>query len=241
MNRDQIERTLRQPGPRERGYLPAALAATLAEADGKRPRRALLFAARVATFAAAVAGGAILAVVLTRGGGTPGPGNEPSPSSSKEPTPSAAAMGACRASDFAWTSDRWGAAAGSTGSMVTMRGVASLRGCRIDGMATLEIRDGNGTVLVRGSTQAFHVHIDAGTVLEGAVLWGNWCGPDQSTYQPSPPPMPLTLELTLPGDRQVVPLVPSEGVVAPPGCSGLEAPTTLSSTDFQPSARAPQG
>jgi hypothetical protein len=243
MNRDQIERSLRQPGPRERGYLPVGLPATLADADGRRPQRALLFAARVATFAAAVAGGAILAVVLTRGGGTPGPGNgsSASPSSSEGPSPSPTATGACRSSDFAWTSDRWDAAAGSTGTTVIMRGVASLSRCRIDGAATLEIRDGNGAVLVRGGTQAMHLQVGAGTILEGIVLWSNWCGPDQSTYRPAPPPAPLTLELTLPGDRQVVPLVPSEGVVVPPGCSGLEAPTTLSSTDFKPSARAPQG
>jgi len=71
--------------------------------------------------AAAVAAGAVIAIVLSRGI-TPTPGSN-GPAASPSPTPSPAPIGACGAGDFAWTSDSWGGAAGSRGTIVVARAV----------------------------------------------------------------------------------------------------------------------
>ena len=107
MNRDRIERALREPGPRERGYLPESLPATAAELRARVPRRRalLMSAGALGGLAAAVAAGAVVAVVLTHGF-APGPGTGgtvASPTPTPTPTRSPAPMTACRAGDVAWS------------------------------------------------------------------------------------------------------------------------------------------
>jgi hypothetical protein len=233
MNRDQIERSLRQPGPRERGYLPVGLPATLADADRPRPQRALLFAARVATFAVAVAGGAILAVVLTRGGGTPGPGNGPSasPSSSEGPSPSPAAVAACRAGDFAWSPEPWGGAAGSRGTSILAKVVSSVAVCDIDGQARIVLKDANGTELATTVAPATRLTLRAGETVEMELHWSNWCA--------AIPPLPISVSVTLP-DRPVT-LTPEGGAFGVPDNRPCTGAPSLSATSFQPTTRTPQG
>lgn len=249
MNRDRIERALREPGPRERGYSPEALPATAADLRARVPRRRglLMSAGGLGGLAAAVAAGAVVAVVLTRGlGPSPsntGTGSNPTPTVTPAPTPtvaltptptpSPAPVAACHGGDFSWSSDAWGGAMGSRGTNILARAVRSLGTCDLNGEATLTLRDGNGSVLVTGHTAATNTRVSGGQAFQVGVSWGNWCGPN--------PTQPISLSLTLPGDATQVPLIPPGGSAIPvPPCNG-SAPTSLSGTDFQPSNRAPQG
>jgi len=233
MNRDdQIERALREPGPREHGYVPIGLPATADEARGRLSRRSRMLQSvmPLGGLAAAVAAGAVIAIVLSRGI-TPTPGSN-GPAASPSPTPSPAPTGACGAGDFAWTSDSWGGAAGSRGTIVVARAVTSLAPCVIHGRATLTLRDANGTLLITGQTAPTDIKVNAGMQVEVGVTWSNWCGAE--------PAQPMSLQLTLPGDSTPVPLVPAnDHGLAFQTCNGPGQPSTLGGTNFQPSSRPP--
>lgn len=250
MNRDLIERALRQPGPREDGYLPVALPASAADAPRAHGWRGMLLAAgQVGALTAAVVAGAAIAVMLSRGNapapGTNGTGaGSPTPSPvpslavpSANPSLAAPSTRDCRHVDFAWTSDPWTGAAGSRGTTVLFRGVDSLTGCEISGRAVLVLRDANGGTLLSAETPVSTVGVEAGTLLEIGISWSNWCG--------DAPAGPISLALTLPGDSSEVPLVPptdapgpGSGIPVPP-CNGVGQPSVLNATDFQPSDRTP--
>lgn len=248
MTHDDLERQLRsQRGPREAGYAPTNLPATLDA--GRAPAAGPSRLVRIGAFAG-VAAAAALAVALLGGvfsGGNPGIGSgasdEPTPSavpSLVEPSPSpsvAPSMPECRAEDFAWSSDPWTGAAGSRGTTVLARGVTSLAGCQISGPAVLVLRDANDQTLLSAETPVSTVTVRAGTLLEMGVSWSNWCG--------DAPAAPISLALTLPGDISDVPLVvptdgpdASSGIPVPP-CNGAGQPSVLNATDFQPSDRTP--
>lgn len=237
MNRDQIERSLREPGPFEQGYQPVALPAEAADARPVGGRRGpLLAVGRLGMLAAAVAGGAALAIMLTRlpapaTGGVGAGGSTPSQAASQAPTITAV----CRAEDFAWTADPWGGAAGSRGTTVLARGVTSLAGCVIHGEAALMLSDASGHTLLASRSASTAITVHAGTLLEVGISWSNWCGSD--------PAGPLSLSLTLPGDTQAVPVLASDGGLIPvPPCLGPGQPAVLNATDFQLSSRAaPEG
>ena len=245
MNRDRIERALREPGPRERGYSPESLPATAADLRARAPRRRglLMSAGGLGGLAAAVAAGAVVALVLTRGfapaPGNPGVGSNPTPTAASTPTvaptpmptPTPAPVAACHAGDFAWTSDAWGGAMGSRGTTILARGVSSLQPCVIRGEATLTLRDANGTLLLTGHAGATNASVKAGNLFEMGVSWSNWCGKD--------PAQPISLTLVLPGDTLPVPLIPASGSILVPPCNGPGQPSSLSGTGFQPSDRTP--
>lgn len=233
MNRDRIERALREPGPRESGYSPQALPATALELRARAPRRRrlLMSAGSLGGLAAAVAAGAVVAVVLVHGfgggGKTGGPASSPSPTPapSASVAPSAGPVAACKAGDFSWTADVWGGAAGSRGT--TIQAVANAT-CSWDGEITLVLRDANNTVVVVGKTAATHTKVLSGTVYGMGVVWSNWCGAELS--------QPLTLTFTLPGDKTQVPVTPPDASAIPP-CNGPGQPSTLSGTDLTPRMR----
>jgi hypothetical protein len=245
MNRDRIERALREPGPRERGYSPEALPATAAELRARVPRRnrLLMSAGAFGGFAAAVAAGAVIAVVLSRGvapgpgtGGTvlsPTPTAVPTSTPTLLPTPTAspAPIAACRAGDFAWSSDAWGGAMGSRWTTILARGVTSLQPCVIRGEAILTLRDANGTLLLSAHAAATDVSVSAGKLFQMGVSWSNWCGND--------PAQPISLTLVLPGDTLPVPVIPASGSIQVPPCNGAAQSSSLSGTGFQPSDRPP--
>jgi len=242
MNRDRIERALREPGPRERGYSPEALPATAAELRARVPRRRglLLSAGGLGGLAAAVAAGAVVAVVLTRGfapaPANPGTGSNPTPTPTLAPTPaptaSPATVAACRAGDFAWSSDAWGGAMGSRGTTILARGVTSLQPCVIRGEAILTLRDANGTQLLTAHAAATDASVGAGKLFQMEVSWSNWCGNE--------PSQPISLTLVLPGDTLPVPVIPPSGSILVPPCNGVAGqPSSLSGTGFQPSDRPP--
>jgi hypothetical protein len=235
MNRNLIERALRQPGPREQAYQPVSLPAHAADAlRGHRLRDSLLAAGQLGMFTAVIVAGAAITVMLTLGR-SPAPGTSGTGASS--PTPSAAVSRApltpvdCRAEDFAWSTDPWTGAAGSRGTTVLARGVTSLAGCDIRGRASLVLRDASGHDLLSAQSADSTMSVHAGTLLEIGISWSNWCGTD--------PTGPLSLSLTLPGDTQQVPLVASQGQILVPPCLGEAQPSALSATDFQLSNRTP--
>ena len=230
MNRDQILRSLRQPGPLEEAYLPAALPADLAAAKVRRGWNGRLMAVgQLGMMAAAVVAGAAIALVLGR---LPAPGGHGVGAGG--PTPTAAAVTACRSEDFAWSTDPWGGAAGSRGTTVLARGVTSLAGCEIRGPSALVLSDGNGNALLSAESAYSAISVHARTLLEIGISWSNWCAAD--------PAAPLSLSLRLPGDTGSVPLVASAGGIQVPPCNGPGQPSVLNATDFQLSSRtAPEG
>jgi hypothetical protein len=236
MNREQIERSLHQPGPLEQGYRPAALSARLADARQRSGWRGTLLAVgQLGMVAAAVVAGTAIAVLLTR---TPTPGangvgaGAPTPTEAASLAPST--IDACRAEDFAWSTDPWGGAAGSRGTTVLPRGVTSLRACQIQGRAALVLSDASGHTLLAAQSAVSAISVHGGTLLEIDISWSNWCGADPAT--------PLSLSLTLPGDNHPVPLVASAGGILVPPCLGQGQPSVLNATDFQLSSRAaPEG
>lgn len=232
MNNDDLERQLRaQAGPREVGYQPTVLPATL-EAEPRRSRP--LSASRMALVGAAVLAGAALAIALTRvpqpAPSGVGAGGSPGPSPTVRATPTQPEPATCVAGDFAWSTDPWGGAAGSRGTNVLLRGVTSLTGCLIAGDVSVQIRDANGQVLVSATTTS-HLRSTAGDVFEIGIAWSNWCGQD--------PAAPLTAALQLPGDATEVPLVaPGDAGIPVPPCNGEGQPSNLSVTEIQPSTKA---
>lgn len=231
MNDNDLERRLRaESGPREDGYLPSQLPASL---DSTGPSRSPSRMTRMAVLLPAVAAGVIVVAVagaLLSNSFSVGSGGSATPSPSVPPSPSQAATApSCTTADFAWSSDPWMGAAGSRGTTVLMRGVASLDSCRIDGSVDVVLRDNNGATVVTTAAPASHVTATAGSVFEMGVAWSNWCGDE--------PPQPIVLNLTIPGTVDEVPLPPADGQVPVPPCNGPGQPTNLSATDIQPSTR----
>ena len=228
MNRDRIERALREPGPRERGYSPEALPATAAELRARVPRRRglLMSAGALGGLAAAVAAGAVVAVVLTHGF-APGPGTTGTGSSpTSTPTPVPTSVANCRPEDFQWSTDPWGGAAGSRGTTILARAIPSLTTCELRGEAMITLRDGNGSVLVSGHTAATNAHVRAGQLFEIGVSWSNWCGAE--------PSQPIQLELRLPGEGNAFNLLPpNNDNLTFQTCNGPGQPSVLSGTSFR--------
>lgn len=235
MKDDVIERALSQPGPREGGYEPAVLPLS----NDLPPRRqgwSMLAAARMGMLAAAVVAGATLAIVLTRGPanapGGQGTGAGSASPSAPESAPAEPLM-ACTNGDLAWSTDAWSGAAGSTGTTVLARGVASLDACKIKGSALIELRDASRQVILQVQAPASDVVVQANTLLQVGISWSNWCDAE---------PAGLYMSLTLPGDNRYAPLTPASGSITVPPCYGAGQPSVLNATDFQSSYRtAPEG
>ena len=231
MNDKDLEHRLRsETGPREPGYVPAQLPATL-EGERGRPRRALRLAVLVPAVLAGVAvvlvAGALLSQNEPDGVGSRVP---PTAMPSVLPTASEQAPGGrCTAADFAWTADPWMGAAGSRGTTVLMRGVVSLESCHIDGSVHVLLRDNNGGTVVTTDADSSDVTVTAGSVFEMGVAWSNWCGNE--------PPQPIQLSLTLPGDVNEVLPAPDRPDIPVPPCNGPGLPSNLSVTDIQSSTR----
>jgi hypothetical protein len=231
MNDNDLERRLRaESGPREQGYLPSQLPASADSAQTSRGRSRMT---RMAVLLPAAAAGVIVVAVagaLLTNNVPVGSGGSQTPSPSVPPSPSqAATVPSCTTADFAWSSDPWMGAAGSRGTTVLMRGVASLDSCRIDGSVDVVLRDNNGAAVVTTGAPSSHVTATAGSIFEMGVAWSNWCGDE--------PPQPIVLILTIPGTVDEVPLLPANGEVPVPPCNGPGQPTNLSATDIQPSSR----
>ncbi|HLA65334.1 MAG TPA: hypothetical protein VK600_01990 [Candidatus Saccharimonadales bacterium] len=230
MNDQDLERQLRsQRSPREAGYTPAQLPMTLEEARAKREPAPIL---RAGMFVGAAAAGAlavaVVAVILS-GPSHNGVGGGTSPSPSASPTAAASvAPGACAPGDVILTAEPWGGAAGSRGTVVTVKLAPGAAQCDLPKAIHGEIVDANGTHLVKGvtSTTDGSVALAPDASFQVGVAWSNWCD--------SQPAAPMTLFFGF--GNQVPSPVGTAGSVpasAVPPCNG-SGPSSLSLTDLQP-------
>lgn len=227
MNNDDLERQLRsQRGPREDGYLPTNLPASLErERPGSAQRSPLV---RIGAFVG-VAAAAALAVAMIGGvfsGGTPGVGS----GTSDDPSPSqVATAAACGPADVTLTGEAWGGAAGSRGTTVTVALANGRYDCALSPVVGARITDASGLALVSSSAPdgAFlPVPLTAGASYTVGVAWSNWCGAVTE---------PVTLALRFGG--WAVPgavTIPSGGTDPVPPCNG-GATSNLSVTGLQAS------
>lgn len=245
MTRDELERALRSTvDPHERAYRATSLPASVEEArrvqrSSRSPRapwgvvRAVAAVAVVIVAAVGITAGYRL-VTRDAGSGT-GEGLVPTVAPTSTSVPSGAPR-ACRAADFAITSDPWDAGAGSRGTRVVFRAADSLGACVLGGQLTARIVDGGGEELVAADSDATpSVTVTGGAQLEIGVAWSNWCG--------AAPTEPLELRVRFPSDSQEAALVPPAGtsILVPP-CMGAGQATSLSVTRFEASTRpSPEG
>jgi len=245
---DRLERSLREPGPRERGYRAQPLPISLTEArQTSRGARPLL---RAALIGAVAASAAIVTLAVTlglpRGPVGTSAGNSSAASSSAEsslapsslapsstlasasaqPTNNPAA--ACLASNLAISADPWGGATGSRGTTVLFRTVDSASPCTLQGSPQAEVVDASGKVLANAaaSNVGSPVQLGSGRVAELNVLWSNYCPETQQ--------LAFTLVLHLGGVPIELKATDPDG---PPPCNGAGQPSTLSVPPFEASTR----
>ncbi|MDP9269901.1 MAG: DUF4232 domain-containing protein [Chloroflexota bacterium] len=239
---DRLERSLRTPGPRERGYRHEPLPLSLA--DARRQRGAARPALRWALIGAVAASAAVVTLAVTLGlprepvGSSAGNSSAASSSvegtSSATPAPTSNPAAPCLASNLAISADPWGGAAGSRGTSPLFRTVDSAGPCTLQGSPEAEVVDAAGKVLVSSaaSNAGSPVQLGAGHVAELIIVWHNWC---PNTEQP----MAVTLVLHLQGASIELKATDVEGgstITAPP-CNGAGQPSTLSVVPFQASTR----
>ncbi|MEO8638930.1 MAG: hypothetical protein ABI458_03325 [Chloroflexota bacterium] len=238
MNDQELERALRsQPSPREAGYTPRPLPMTLDEAPGSSRGRSRLPRA-VMLVGAGVAGA--LAVAIAAGvfsGSDPGvgatestsPSAEASTSPSAEASTPASGSGACGAQDVSLAAERWGGAAGSRGTVVTVALAAGREACTLGKGLAAQIADGNGSVLVTtgAAGSGGPVPLPPGASFTIGISWSNWCA--------SAPAAPVTLALKMSGWESFMAVPVATGGLDPvPPCMGSSEPTALSWTGLEP-------
>lgn len=237
MNDNDIERRLRaESGPRERGYVPVQL-----PFEPVRQRTASRFPAGRAiallgTVAAGVAAVALGASILGQPG-APGVGTDvtsPTPTSSPaasalEPSATTAATPSptCAGHKLGMDAERWGGAAGSRGTVVTLYGDAD--GCELAQPFDVAIRTDTGEVLASGTSPANEtgsVILDAKHPYRIGVEWSNWCG-DGGYGQ-------IAVVLAFPGwgEREIL-IAPDGTPDQMPPCMDVTAPPSVSATGLQ--------
>lgn len=239
MTPDRIEQLLRsEPVADEARFVARPLPATVAAARatlerGRTPSRALMLAASVAVAALVVAiGWAASLAILPDAQIDVGDGGIASVPPSNSPEASTSELPACGAGDFVVASDPWDAGAGSRGTRVVLRVSDSTASCVLPAMWGAEIRDADGTILVRATERTFAAHeATAGALFELEVYWSNWCGD-----------APVAPQLLLLLDNDSVVADPADGspILVPP-CMGSEEPSTLNVGSPTPSERVPSG
>lgn len=225
MNDNDLERQLRtQAGPREEGYVPTRLPATLDEAPARLPSPFLRAAVLVPAVAAGVLVVAVAAAVLRGPATSVGGGN------SQLPSESAANAGSCTAETLHVVAEPWGGAAGSRGVVVTLSAAAGTRWtCNVALDVAARITDSSGSVLVNGASGpgAEVTALEPGRTYTVGIAWSNWCGAD--------PTRPVTLALRLANMPSWIDVPSSSGGADPvPPCLGQNQPTNLSVTQLQP-------
>ena len=229
-DRDELERSLGEPGPRERGYRPRPVPATLAGALHERRGRGFVLRFAVLVGVVATAAAVTLAVVVrlpaeNRAGG-------PTRTASAQASPSSDPSAPCLATNLAFSPDGWGGAAGARGTSVLFRTVDSAGACTLSGAPAGSIVDSGGRVLVRAAAVSGPpVLLGPGKVAELSITWSNWCG--------ASPAQPLTLVLELGATPIRVQITPLEGgdIMPPPPCNGPGMPSLLQVLPVAPSMR----
>jgi len=179
---------------------------------------------------AAVAGALAVAVAGSILSGTePGPGGT---SGSPQPSASATASGAataCAPADVAFSAEPWGGAAGSRGTVVTVRLAPDRYACILSTAVIGQITDADGKALVRGESDVSGrtVALEAGAAFTIGVQWSNWCGEAPAA------PVQLSLSLSGWGGAWAPISVPTAGLDPLPPCNGPGQPSSLSLTELQ--------
>jgi len=218
MNDNDLERRLRaETGPREQGYVPSQLPATVETGppDG-RPSHALRLAILVPAVVAGVAVVAIAAALLN-GSGPDGVGAVGTPTPIVSPSPIAPTD--CLPSDLLVTAEPWGGAAGSRGTVINVALKDGRYPCEAAVEATVRVTDADGAAVVAGrpgdgrALSGRTQLVESGETLGITVLWSNWCLDE--------PAMPLGLSIRLALWPDFVPVSIASGGTDPvPPCNG---------------------
>jgi hypothetical protein len=230
MNDNDLERKLRsQLGPREEGYSPTHLPMSL-DADGaraSRPSRLL----RVAVFVPVVVAGALAVGVVSGILAGPGPngfGSSGSAAPSASSTPIASAgTGACAPQDLVLTAEPWGGAAGSRGTVVTIRLASGQTACTVPSQLGASMLDANGQTVdtsVSDLPGNPSIRLEPGSRLTVGISWSNWCAGE----------IARPLSLTLLTRSATFPVSVPDGADPVPPCLGDQESSSLSVTDLQP-------
>ena len=227
MNDNDLERRLRaESGPREQGYL----AVPLPEAFGSlpaAPRRGR--AKRGVLVVGAVAAG-VLAVAAVSALMTPGTQNDVGAGGDETATPVASTSPRqptdCQAMDVALTAEPWGGAAGSRGTVVTVRLVDGRYPCIVQRHIGASIQDANGTTLVSAVVPMIYdpVVLNPGDQFSVGVAWSNWC--DGTVAEP--------VSLALASGGEEFPVDVPGGTDPVPPCLGEDMPSDLTVTRLEP-------
>ena len=229
MNDNDLERRLRaERGPREGGYAPGQLRASLEPSGERQPSGPVRVGLYVGAAIAATIAVAVVGSILS--GGSPGVGSGVSPSAAASVSGSPAATagdGNCQAGDLSLTAEPWGGAAGSRGTTVTVGLAAGHAACMLPASVTMQVQGAGGTTLVSGQTTTGRgqLLLVSGQAYAVGVAWSNWC----DAY----PVGPLSLVMSVanwPADAVVT--VTGGGLDPVPPCLG-STPTSLSVTEFQ--------
>jgi hypothetical protein len=225
MNDSDLERRLRsETGPRERGYIAHGLPPS---PDGRTPRpsRGLRFAAVIPAAAGIVA----VAVVGAMLGGNEGPdvGADGSPSPTLVPSV-IGGMPVCTNDGLTMSAERWGGAAGSRGTVVTVQLAQDHATCALipsDIAARMSDVDGN-TLITSEIPQPMSrdvIEVRAGDLRAYSVVWSNWCGDRPA------PPVGLSVSVEE-GTHWTAIAAPGDGADPVPPCLGQNAPSNLTVT-----------
>jgi hypothetical protein len=152
----------------------------------------------------------------------------PSPSATTAPTPSPApTTGACDAVTLHARITLWEGAAGHRIAHLELTNTGS-SACRVRTMATPQLVDGQGSVLIDGSTSpaSGFLTVAPGGVLKTLVQAGNYCGPTPV------PPVSVAFVLSDGGRIVAMPVSPTDATLPP--CLGSGSPATV---EMQPWAR----
>jgi hypothetical protein len=181
VNHEDLERQLRaERGPREAGYSPTNLPASLsgARSPGAGPSRLV----RVGAFAGVAAAGALAVALL--GGVFSGSHRGVGDTTSSAPSASQpAGLPDCRSADVTLTAEPWGGAAGSRGTNVTVTLTSDRPDCMLSPVVGGLIIDATEQRVVSidkvtsGAPQGGSVPLKAGASYTVGVAWSDWCGP----------------------------------------------------------------
>jgi hypothetical protein len=220
MNDNDLERRLRaESGPREQGYNASQLPASQSIEHGarrSRPMRGIALAGAVA------AGVLVVAASASLFGGNPRDSGVGSGGETSTPVPSATQSSpvACQPADVALTAEPWGGAAGSRGTIVTVRLADGGTTCLFANEPGAQLATESDVLVSIDGMNAQTSPMDSGQERSFAVTWSNWCGSEITE--------PVTLSLRS-GDVAFPVTVPDGADPVPP-CNGENAPSTLEVT-----------
>ncbi|MEO8511242.1 MAG: hypothetical protein ABI534_08370 [Chloroflexota bacterium] len=232
MSHEDLERRLRsEPSRHDSGYHAVPLPASLVARE-RTPR-----VGRLAILLTTVVAGAATAMIVIALLGAPAespvgqePVATPLPIASPEsgvPSATPSGTGACAGPDLAVTAERWGGAAGSRGTTLSIA-PAGAQACRLPAQLEVRMTTVDGGLLISGLSSGpagGMLPLDAETRYALGVAWSNWCGerPDGAH-----------LELRLrPADAWIAVETPAGSTDPVPPCLGSGEPTSLSLTELE--------